>query len=186
MNKSLSICSWNVRGLGQASRRDDVLAELISVRPTIAALQETKLPSLLVQRPTSFLPSRLRHCVARDSTGASGGILTAWSDDSCCLRASSAERFTLTTRFILAQDTTEFTFTNVYAPANHEDKQSFFSELAAVATSVNGPWVVMGYFNLTREPGDKNNDRFNFTEANEFNELINSLCLIEIPLIDRA
>ena len=73
MNKNLSICSWNVRGLGQASRRDDVLAELISVRPTIAALQETKLPSLLVQQPASFLPSRLRHCVARDSTGASGG-----------------------------------------------------------------------------------------------------------------
>jgi len=186
MNKSLSICSWNVRGLGQASRRDDVLAELISVRPTIAALQETKLPSLLVQRPTSFLPSRLRHCVARDSTGASGGILTAWSDDSCCLRASSAERFTLTTRFILAQDTTEFTFTNVYAPASHEDKRCFFSELAVVAASVNGPWMVMGDFNLTRDPGDKNNGRFNYTEANEFNELINTLCLIEIPLTDRA
>jgi len=51
---------------------------------------------------------------------------------------------------------------------------------------VNGPWVVMGDFNLTRDPGDKNNGRFNYTEANEFNELINTLCLIEIPLTDRA
>ena len=44
----------------------------------------------------------------------------------------------------------------------------------------------MGDFNLTRTPVDKNNDHFNAAEANGFNDLINSLCLIEIPLSDRA
>lgn len=48
------------------------------------------------------------------------------------------------------------TYTYVYAPANRKDKQCFFSELAVVVTSVVGPWVVMGVFNRTREPGDKN------------------------------
>jgi len=186
MNRNLSFCSWKVRGLGQAARRDDVLAELISARPVIAALQETKLQSLSALRPTSFLPSRLHNCVTHDSNGASGGILTTWDDNLCTMTTSASEQYTLTTCFRLAQDTTEFTFTNVYAPAHHEDKQSFFSELAAVAANIRGPWIVMGDFNLTRTPVDKNNDHFNAAEANGFNDLINSLCLIEIPLSDRA
>ena len=78
MNCQLSFCSWNVRGLGQTTRRDDVLAELISARPTFVVLQETKLQSLEVHKPSSFLPFRLRSCVARDAIGASGGMLTAW------------------------------------------------------------------------------------------------------------
>jgi len=102
------------------------------------------------------------------------------------MTTSASEQYTLTTCFRLAQDTTEFTFTNVYAPARHEDKQSFFSELAAIAANIRGPWIVMGDFNLTRTPVDKNNDHFKAAEANGFNDLINSLCLIEIPLSDRA
>jgi hypothetical protein len=51
--------SWNVRGLGQDCRSEDVLAELISVRPTFAAIQETKLSSLDSKKKNTFLPTRL-------------------------------------------------------------------------------------------------------------------------------
>ena len=80
----------------------------------------------------------------------------------------------------------EFTLTNVYAPIRRDEKQGFFTELASVAATICGAWIVIGDFNLTRDPADKNNDNFNFAEANNFNDLINALCLIEIPLADRA
>ena len=38
LSKIVSFFSWNVRGLGQSSRCDDILSELISTRPSIAAL----------------------------------------------------------------------------------------------------------------------------------------------------
>ncbi|CAN6282627.1 unnamed protein product [Urochloa humidicola] len=85
-NRSISFFSWNVRGLGQACRRKDVLSELISCRPTFAALQETKLSNLEQRDLSTFLPTRLKNCVTRPSLGASGGILTAWDDRSCSLR----------------------------------------------------------------------------------------------------
>jgi len=74
----------------------------------------------------------------------------------------------------------------VYAPVRRDEKQAFFTELASVAATICGAWIVIGDFNLTRDPADKNNDNFNFAEANNFNDLINALCLIEIPLADRA
>jgi hypothetical protein len=36
-----------------------------------------------------------------------------------------------------------------------------------------------------RAPRDKSNDNFNFSEATLFNNFINSLGLLEIPLLDR-
>lgn len=48
------------------------------------------------------------------------------------------------------------------------------------------PWLVLGDFNLTRFPQNKNNDLFNHREASLFNDAINSLGLIELPLLDRA
>jgi len=152
MHKNLAFCSWNVRGLGHATRRDEVLAELISVSPTFAVLQETKLTSASEHKTASFLPSRLRQCVVHDSCGASGGLLTAWDESTCCLIHSSSRPYSLTCRFSLRTDSSEFTLTNIYAPANHGEKQAFFSELSAVARTVAGPWVLIGDFNLTRVP----------------------------------
>jgi hypothetical protein len=43
----------------------------------------------------------------------------------------------------------------------------------------------MGDFNLIRPPRDKSNDNFNVSEAALFNDSINNLGLIEIPLSDR-
>lgn len=82
---SLWFLSWNVRGLGQTSRCEDVLAELIAQRPSVVALQETKLQDANVAKLKLFLPSRLLTCVARASVGASGGILTAWDASVCSL-----------------------------------------------------------------------------------------------------
>jgi hypothetical protein len=43
----------------------------------------------------------------------------------------------------------------------------------------------LGDFNLTRSPRDKSNGNFNSIEAGFFNNFINTLGLIEIPLLDR-
>lgn len=186
MSRTLSFFNWEVHGLGHACRCDDVLSELLSARPSFVTLQETKLPSLNNMKKNTFLPSCLSNCVTRDSMGASGGMLTAWDASLCSLDAVSAVPFTLSASISLLADTVPFKLTNVYAPTLHDDKPAFFSELASVADSTTGAWMILGDFNLKRCPEDKNTATFNTAEANCFNDLINTLGLIEIPLVDRA
>jgi len=46
--------------------------------------------------------------------------------------------------------------------------------------------MLVGDFNMVRGTQDKNSDHFDLAEANRFNELIQRLALIELPLVDRA
>jgi len=186
LSKSFSFFSWNVRGFGHSSRCEDVLTELLSVRPSFVSLQETKLPHLTNVKKRSFLPARLASCATVDATGASGGILTAWDSTLCTIVSTVEHPFTLTTRFVMAADNTRVTLTNVYAPTTSADRPSFFAELTDISNSTQGPWIVLGDFNLTRYANDKNQGAFNATEAARYSDIINSLALIEIPLVDRA
>lgn len=46
MNRSVRICCWNVRGLGDSKKCDDVLSEILSSNADIVLLQETKLSDI--------------------------------------------------------------------------------------------------------------------------------------------
>lgn len=87
---------------------------------------------------------------------------------------------------MLAADRSYYLCTNVYAPTNYADKQNFIDELQSCAPSEDVPWIILGDFNLTCCLEDKNNSNFCANEAFMFNDTINSLGLIEIPLLGRA
>lgn len=172
--------------MGQSERCGDVLCELVSRRPTFVALQETKLGSLDASKCKTFLPTRISSHVYKPSVGASGGILSAWDDSICSLRSSTERAYSLTTTLVVNRDNSLLTVTNVYGPTSHDDKPAFLAELLDIADSISEPWVIMGDFNLIRFPGEINNDNFDASEANLFNDTINSLEIVEIPLVDRA
>jgi len=186
LNKLISFFSWNVRGLGHACRCDDVLAELIATRPTFACLQETKLAQITAAKQKTFLPVRMSSFSAHPSNGASGGILTAWDSSVCSVTKTVEHTFFLTICVRLNADGTCLNLTNVYAPTSRAEESLFLSVLAAIANTISGPWIIIGDFNLTRSPEDKNSDVFNYSEADLFNSLINDLVLIGLPLVDRA
>ncbi|XP_021317616.1 uncharacterized protein LOC110435860 [Sorghum bicolor] len=50
---------------------------------------------------------------------------------------------------------------------------------------IQGPWILLGDFNLVCSPADKNNGQINSSLASAFNEAILDLLLIEIELSDR-
>jgi len=175
LTKTLSFFSWNVRGLGQASRCEDVLSELLSSRPSFVALQETKLQHTSALKAKTFLPKRLSSWDTINSTGASGGILSAWDNNLCSCTLSHKCRYSLTTTFTLTADGSLLSLTNVYAPTKHDEKRVFLSEMANVADTISGPWIVIGDFNLVRDPSDKNTPSFDASEVALFNDLINNI-----------
>ena len=179
------LVSWNVRGLGDDRKCDVVRDALCSDRATVICLQETKLHSTSPAKAKSFLPSNFRnlHCV--DARGSRGGILTAWDDNSLTLHSFITRKHTLTTVFSSTITNLSFTITNVYAPSDHRDSASFLEDLHELVPKINGAWVIAGDFNLVRSSDDKNNDRFDHNLASHFNDTINSLALLELPLLDR-
>jgi len=58
-------------------------------------------------------------------------------------------------------------------------------ELTEIAPNDGVPWLVCGDFNMIRFAHEKNNDNFRTREAEAFDDIVNDLSLIELPLIDR-
>jgi hypothetical protein len=76
--------------------------------------------------------------------------------------------------------------TNVYASCTHDLCPSFLSELVSLTDAAHGqPWLIVGDFNLTRDPTACNNDNFDVVVVDAFNAAINTALLQELPLLDR-
>lgn len=133
----------------------------------------------------SFLPRRLDAFRHVPSTGAAGGILTAWTTSSFSLNYASSSPHSLTVCLSSTATNLSILITNVYAPATPNLKPDFLNELRAIASTVDKPWIICGDFNMIRYAHEKNNPNFHLAEADAFNDCINDLNLIELPLLDR-
>ena len=182
----LTCCCWNLRGLGQAPKCADVLSELLSINPHAVFIQETKLDSIDKIKAHSFLPKQLTTYHSKPSSGSCGGILNAFSQAHFSIQSQSTSDFTLTSVVTCLASPTPLYLTNVYAPTDHHLKSLFLDHLASIAPPPNCPWMLLGDFNLMRSPEDKNNPSFRFNEADLFNDTIDQLALIELPLLDRS
>jgi exonuclease III len=186
MNRSISVFSWNVRGLHDPIKCGDVLSELLSSVPDIVLLQETKLSDIPLPKRHSFPPHRLDACIFKPANGASGGIFTAWNNSTFSVPTSSSTEHTLTVSLVSTTSNCALNITNVYAPPSHPDKAAFLDELHSLNLPSDVPWMLIGDFNMIRFPHEKNNSNFHSGEAEDFNDFINDSCLIDLPLLDRA
>lgn len=183
--RNFVILSWNVRGLGLSDKCVVVRDNISLVKPSIICLQETKLSVDVSRSCRSFIPFNFDSFFACPAAGSRGGLLTAWPSSSFSLISSSTSAFTITTLLQSSSSADRFAITNVYGPSDHSLTDQFLTDLAEVAASVSDPWLLIGDFNLTRSPSDKNNANFNFSLASRFNQTIDALQLIEQPLLDR-
>ena len=75
--------------------------------------------------------------------------------------------------------------TCVYGPQGDDNKLLFMQELRCVRSTCQGPWTVLGDFNLITSAEDKNNGNLNRAMMGRFRRLINELKLKELPLQGR-
>jgi endonuclease/exonuclease/phosphatase family metal-dependent hydrolase len=107
--------------------------------------------------------------------------ITAWNPAVLSVGTPVIGSYSLTTPFSFSTSDYTFHLTNVYAPSNHSETDAFLAELMDTRPPQHCPWIVVGDFNLTHSPADKNMARFNWPLANRFNDLIDGLALIELP-----
>lgn len=184
--RPLTILSWNVRGLGDKRKCDNVRLAFPCPLPSISCLQETKLTAIDQFKAASILPRPLSSSFNfKPSSGSSGGLLTAWDPNHLVLLSYPTDRYSITTSFRSTAANTEFAVTNCYGPCVHAEKQAVLEELISLYSSISGPWVLLGDFNLIRSPAERSNDNFDSTESGWFNNAIDAMALQELTLTDR-
>jgi exonuclease III len=185
LNVNFNFCNWNIRGLGDHKKCEDVLTELITLKPDAVFLQETKLSHITNQKAKTFLPRSLTQFAYKPADGSAGGIVTATSNSHFDIISQSIGEYSLTTTLKILANNSEIQVTNVYAPTDHSIKQHFLDQLPLLAPRHDTPWLLLGDFNLMRHASEKNTYGFRQSEAQAFNDQINYLSLIELPLLDR-
>jgi hypothetical protein len=181
----VKIESWNTQGLGCLKKRPRVRDAISSAAHSIMCIEDTKLSAIDIFVFNSFLPNQLSCFDTVDAVGSSGGILAAWDPALFSLVATHRDRFSLTTTLQSYLSDLVFAITNVYTPSDHSLTPAFLSEFESLRPLFPFPRLVVGDFNLVRDPSDKNNGIFNPALANSFNEEIKNLALFELPLLDR-
>ena len=82
--RSWKVLCWNVRGLNSDARQRSVREKVIESQCSVLCLQETKLSSCSHSIMKSICPHGFDQFAESPSSGASGGLLTAWRSDVFC------------------------------------------------------------------------------------------------------
>jgi exonuclease III len=155
-NRSLSILSWNVRGLGDPDKCSIVREAISSANPTIMCIQESKLHDVDRFKRKTFLPPQLTETyIVLPAIRSRGGIITAWNTGFWCITDSDTKTHSLTTSFNSTLSDFTIHITNAYGPSDHRHTNAFLQELLDLSTHINGPWVIIGDFNLIRSREEK-------------------------------
>ncbi|KAG2577768.1 hypothetical protein PVAP13_6NG174203, partial [Panicum virgatum] len=180
------VVSWNVRGLGDPDKCAVVKDALVASTPSVICLQETKLSDLKCFKTHSFLPPHFTNSIQYvRAAGSRGGILTAWDTNLFTLDSFISRRHTLTTALSAAASDQRLTVTNVYAPADHHDSKNFLEDLLELQPQIFGPWILTGDFNLIRCAADKSTGNLDNSLCSLFNDTLDRLGVVELPLLDR-
>ena len=111
----------------------------------------------------------------------------AWDPALFTLKHHFIRPNTITTVFICNASNLDFSVTNTYGPSDRAGSIPFLNGLREFTAQnlIQGPWILLGDFNLVRCAADKNNAQFSVSLSNAFNETIQALRLSEVSLSDR-
>ena len=176
------ILNWNVRGLGDQSKCMVIKNTVLDLNCDILCFQETKWCDHSIFRVRQVCPSKFNAYITLDAEGSRGGILLAWSTP---YKLINSHVGTYTVSITLQRGEFYFMLTGVYGPQNDRDKINFLAELKDLRLMNELPWLLMGDFNLFRSATDTTSGSINLGTMLEFNNTIQFLELMDIPLVGR-
>jgi exonuclease III len=186
MSESFSIFNWNCRGLNSPVRREAVRDMVLSARPSLVCLQETKISFFTPRLVTEILGHNLDLFNYLPANGTRGGILIGWQSDFVEASNPVQKEFLLSLQIKVKLSNVAFLLTSVYGPSDDYDKPRFLDELSAIKPAAPCPWLMLGDFNLIYEAKDKNNLNLNRRLMGRFRHTLDICDLLELALVNRS
>ncbi|GJY66889.1 RNA-directed DNA polymerase, eukaryota [Tanacetum coccineum] len=174
--------SLNCNGLGGSSKHNWIKELVSKYRPAFFGIQETKLESVSQAIIRNLWPGIEGDFVASNSLGALGGILTMWDSNVFSKEIEFIDRNFIGVIGLWTKMQGKVGILNVYAPQDSHLKEVLWSHIEDLLGNFNASWIVFGDFNVVRFQEERSGSRFNFCEANAFNDFISRCGLIDFPL----
>ncbi|XVF10646.1 hypothetical protein REPUB_Repub07fG0200300 [Reevesia pubescens] len=179
----MKLITWNIRGLGRREKRRAVRNVVISIKPDMIFLQETKREEVDRRIIRSVWGSNTDCFESSSAVGAAGGLISIWKDDFFLLQSK-----VITQRYILLVGRIKIVnflcgFGNIYAPNDDGDRAYLWKELTEVLNSLDVAWCLGGDFNVVRFPWEKLGRSFNMGAMKLFSNFIEGLGFVDFPLI---
>ncbi len=151
-------------------------------KSVVLCFQESKVETVSRSFLRSFTGAYFDKCHFVKSERASGGIITCWSSRVFACSEVIVRNFSITVCLKFLSSSTSFYVTNVYGPPTWEGKDDFCKELGDLKSVCRGRWVICGDFNLTRNHQERRGRGWSRRLIGMFNELINDLQVIDLPM----
>lgn len=177
-----NVLCWNVRGINSDKKWISVRDKIIECKSVIVCLQETKKEHLDLLFIHKFYPRNFDRFEYLPSQGASGGIAVIWKSTFFSGQRVFMNKYAISIKFSSTLSDNEWILTTVYGPCTLDGKREFTQWLKNIQMLDGVDWLLIGDFNLIREPTNRNKLGGNYSEMFIFNEAISALGLLEIPL----
>jgi hypothetical protein len=150
---SENIFVWNVRGLNGRARRNVVREFIAQEKVSLACLQESKLSAVSNTLASEYLGPAFDYAFL-PAVNTAGGILLGWRADTWAVSNVSRQSHSLTAWLSCRADPRlAWWITVVYGPLEAAAQQLFLDELKDLRSTLTGPWLVCGDFNMIYQAG---------------------------------
>ncbi|KAL4198843.1 hypothetical protein AMTRI_Chr03g142070 [Amborella trichopoda] len=166
----MKIVTWNIRGLGQQSKKNVVKDLSLKHSPTPLALIKTKQPEPTLQLIRQIWGKKPTQWVALPANGASGGIWVIWNPSEHTLISSHLGNYSMT-----------ILLSSIPDGLTHP-RSDTWSDLDHVAALPHPSRCLGGDFNVTRWSYERNSSTSISQDMRNFADFITSNELIDIPL----
>ena len=183
MDNTTIVC-WNVRGLNDRARRDNVRTMMRDAHAHVVCLVETKLQSVNQWLIASMLGMNYIDYAYVPAANTRGGIIVAARSPDVALQEPHIGCYSTTIK-VLTHGVDPWWLSVVYGPHDEAAKEHFLEELEAIRDQCQGPWAIIGDFNLILQDSDKNNSRINRRTMQRFRQTVAALQLLDIHLHGR-
>ncbi len=178
----LCILSWNVRGLNNPQKRDQVKFWLMQWKCDIVCLQESKLDTLDRGIICSLWGNPYVDWVSLNAVGTAGGVLLLWDKRAVEKFDVFVGRFSVSCLWRGVCDGFTWVGTGIYSPTCDVIRRDVWVELRYIRLRWDHPWCLLGDFNVIRFPSERLRCRRYTPPMIEFLDFIEDLNLVDLPL----
>jgi exonuclease III len=176
------VAIWNLRGAGKKGISTCLTDTIKDYGVDFIGLQETMEKYYTTAFFRKIEPENAFFWKWIPSVGKSGGILCGAKNETLGVQAVKLGDFMVLMSLWGNVKTCKSSIIVVYGPAHEERKTAFLVEMASFCNAVDGPYVIVGDFNILRNVREKNKPTSLPHSSEVFNLVIHSLSLREVHM----
>ncbi|KAK8358860.1 hypothetical protein V6Z12_A04G052900 [Gossypium hirsutum] len=182
---SMRIITWNIRGLGSASKIEAVSRVVRMNGADVCLIQETKMDSMSVELVRKIWGDDCFDFKYVAAVERSEGLLMIWDKGSFLAEVDLCERRIIAVAGKWVAEEKAVTLVNVYAPNSLAEQKMLWEEIYGLRNQFCKAWIIGGDFNAMRNRSECINCSSTEKGSKEFDEFIKRCNLVDLPLIGK-